>query len=231
MRSINRKRPQVNPKELRKSSDIRRERHASIVVAGKRKATKSGYRIPGAQCKDYETYFEHIVEKQSTDRVMHPKKTRTIRVIGGQGFASIEKAGFERKSIVLIPGDELTVEAGISYQLLTTSRYFLEVFVTQSAKYEANLQVVEESTTEALMEDIDLDALSRGELVSQHIRPRRRQMSKAVEQQQTASIARDKHMGNSPSVKSTNASVSDGDKKFATNLKPSFGTDLRGAAG
>ncbi len=225
--NTNSRRP-VNPRDIPKASQFRRKQEPSNTVTGTREPTEHGYRISGTVCKDYETYFEYLGEGQTTDKTVHAKKTRTYRILGGQGFAILEKDGVQ-KSVVLVPGHELVVEAGIAQQLITTSTNELEFFVTQSAKYESTLKVLEKSTTTARTDESKLQSISHDQAVRSSISTQVRvRKSKAVEQQRLLGIGNKAAPAATPSMLSAMAS---GDPTFSVNLRPSGGSDLRGAEG
>lgn len=228
MKSRNKKRPQISPRTLRKASRSRAHYEQTLEVAGKREQTKTGYRIPGTSCKEYETFFEHIAERQATDKMLHDKKTRTYRVVSGRGFAMLEKND-QQKSVVLIPGTELTVEPGITYVLTTTSQHSLEVFVSQSSKYESRLNIVESTETQALLDPKKLQSLSQQQVVSKELSSttKRSRRSKAAAQQLKLRQAR----GQAAPTPAISPSASQNDRTFAANIRPTYGADLRGEPG
>ena len=227
MRAKNKKRPIVNPRNIPKASTFRRKQALSNAWTGDRVKTDHGYRIDGTTCKDYETYFEYIDEGQSTDQTVHAKKTRTYRIMGGQGFAILEKDGVQ-KSVVLVPGHELVIEAGISHQIVTTSTQEIELVVVQSAKYEASLKILKKSTTTSQTDERKLQSVTHDEAVRISA-PRRRRKSKAAAQQRM--LAGERGKAAPMATPAIQAAGSAGDPNFAVNLGPSQGRDMRGAEG
>lgn len=176
------KRRSIDPKTLRKSSESRRRRNPSQKVAGEKIATRTGYFIEGTRCKDYETYYEFFASGQGSDKVMHPKKTRTYRVLEGAGTLVQTSGEGNTARTDLVAGDEVTVQPGVTYSILTNSTQQIEFFVTQSAKYAARLQLVEEGYGAADLSEFDLVSLSRDDIIEKIRLPKRRGFSKAAEQ-------------------------------------------------
>jgi len=228
MRSVSKKRPSVNPRALPKVSRSRRKYQDSVEVAGNRERTNQGYRIAGTTCADYETFFEYVSEGQVTDKVVSKDKIRTYRIMSGQGFAILEKNGVQ-KSVVLVAGQELTVEAGIAHQLITTSTNELEIVVIQSSKYEDSITVLEKSSTTAQLAAKLMKSTSNEEAVQKTVNSVRRSRSKAAEQQAQLAAERGRRAPTPPPDVQTAAAA--GDPTFSVNLPPSFGRDLRGADG
>lgn len=181
-----RKRPKISPRDLKKSSQVRREASgAPIKIAGSREATETGYRVPGYAGKNYETFYEVMLAGSASAFLLHEKKDRTAWIVGGQGFVTTKRGDEAQKTRRVITGDCLTFERGTTYRLSTTSTEQLEFFVTQSAKYESALQVVEPTdaprqATEDEMAEPTLDE-RLGTVVAKPATRRRR--SKAAQQQ------------------------------------------------
>lgn len=219
------KRREIDPKLLKKAS--REVEATGTNPIGEREATPNGYRIKGVVCKDFETFYEFIDRGQQTAKMCHPKKTRTYRVVAGQGFAQVEQED-KKKSIVLVPGQEFVVEPGISVQLLTTSSQTMELFVCQASKYEANLKLDTATQTQTSMEESQLKAVSYDQAVDVLVdsMPRRRG-SKAAQQQREASRLYSKQPMGAVDPVTEKALVREAN--FAVNLKPTL--DLRGEEG
>ena len=228
MKSHSKKRPQINPRTLKKASRVRAQRAQSVGVPGPRTPSKNGYRVTGTTCSDYETFFEHFEEGQTSDRWIHATKTRTYRGLNGQGFILLRKGG-AAKSVVLVAGTEVTIEPGISFSLVTLKNKILDVLVSQSAGYEADLETLEESDTTADMSRSQLEAVSSADHVvnSVALPPQRRGRSKAREQQLALATARGKQTGVSAAPTQALAL----DKTTSVNVRPSHGRDLPGEPG
>lgn len=228
------KRKKVNPREFTKASQVRRVAQSEVQVVGQREPTKHGYRIPGTSCKEYETFFEYLAEGQATDTFMHPKKTRTFRVLDGRGYATLAKDE-ETKSTVLLPGVELTVEPGVSCVIATTSTDFVSFFVTQSAKYEARMEILKESTTSTEIDSELLQSHSVEDLASQEARKLRRRTGKSKIVEQQIQLAKERGRPVAEEVaQQASAEASQpvsSDTAFTPNLRPSHGSDLRGEPG
>lgn len=192
---VHRRRRQVNPRTIKKRSDVVRlqeqEASKSFLIKGKREETNTGYKVVGFTGK-FETYFEFMLPKTSTNVYSHPAKTRTYRVLtGGGALMKLKdvKVGEETKVETsvqkLSAGDEVVVEPGTSFRLLATD-FGLEMFVTQEEKYDSRLKKI--ADTEVMVEapsDL-LDPPSEEEVekateAAQGIRARRG--SKAAQQQ------------------------------------------------
>lgn len=196
------KRTPIDPKTLKKHSDVARQHANHVEVSGERQQTDTGFRVPGTSCRNYETFYEWLAEGQATATVVHAKKYRSYRVLEGQGLALIRKNG-ETKQVTLLPGDEITMAPGIEYQLCSMPTLTLELLVTQAYKYEASLKVVEESPTKAVLKPEQLKPVSRAEAIEKNlvamnggIPPRRpRHLQKAAQQQSQQARARGKLVG------------------------------------
>lgn len=190
------KRVAIDPKKLRKHSDIVKAeiKTNQFVVVGEKEQTLTGYKVAGTTCGDFETYYEYMADGVPTDRFIHPSKSRSYRVIAGQGVLIVSKDGANR-AIALIPGTEVTAVPGIAYQLRSSPQAPLEVYVTQAANYEEELRVAEPSTANPanVSEDM-LRTVTREEVLAANINdstPRRRPrgQQKAVQQQVEKALA------------------------------------------
>jgi len=144
-RSRQRKVIQIDPKTIKKHSDIAKVNNNNALVAGDREKTKTGFIVPGYTGPGFETYFEVLMPGAVSDRLRHAKKNRVLRVVSGVGFVISETEG-EQKEIKIKPGDEFVCEAGSAYRVCTTNKDPLSLFVVQDSKYLARLEVLEEST-------------------------------------------------------------------------------------
>jgi mannose-6-phosphate isomerase-like protein (cupin superfamily) len=133
------KREQIDPKTLTKSSSIRKRYGSNLVIAGDRIATPYGYRVAGVTSTDFETFFEEVAASQYTPLWLHEHKTRVYRILEGRGQAVLRK-GDEERTVNLVRGDELAMTPGIAYRLASDGVDSLKLSVTQSSLYEDDLQ-------------------------------------------------------------------------------------------
>lgn len=141
---MKRKRRQPDVRKIKKHSDIMRQRGNNVMVGGSREKTDTGYVVPGYRGKTFETYFESMLAGSSTATYKHEKKDKTIRIISGDLFI-LTKIGDKEDQKRAIAGDEVVLERGTEYRL-ATSKETAEFFVCQSAKYNAALEIVSESS-------------------------------------------------------------------------------------
>lgn len=116
--------------------------------------TPTGYRVPGHVGK-YEVFREIMAPGAVGAKLRHPKKTRTLVVVTGMGSIFVETPGVESKKFArIVPGDEVTLKAGETYQLFTSTKSHLEFWVCQEAKYDAALETVEEAKALDVPQDL-----------------------------------------------------------------------------
>jgi mannose-6-phosphate isomerase-like protein (cupin superfamily) len=142
--NMKRKRRQPDVRKIKKHSDIMRAQRGNVVVGGAREKTDTGYVVPGYKGKTFETYFESMLAGSSTATYKHEKKDKTIRIISGDLFVLTKTDGVEKQQRA-IAGDEVVLERGTEYRL-ATSKEDVEFFVVQSAKYNAAIEIVSESS-------------------------------------------------------------------------------------
>lgn len=156
----NRRRVQIDPKTLRKHSQVHQKRAQSILVTGRRERTETGFIVPGYSGKGFETYFETLLSGTATALFQHPKKTKTVRITGGSGVVVIDSDS-EIEEKPLQPGDEIVLKAGTAYRFSTTSGNNLEMFVSQDSKYSARLETLESPTAPRVTPDSVLQPAER----------------------------------------------------------------------
>jgi mannose-6-phosphate isomerase-like protein (cupin superfamily) len=185
MNELRRPRRVVQPRELKKSSQRRKAALSPVKVAGQREPTETGYIVPGYIGKTFETFFEVMLAGSASAFLLHEKKDRAIWVIAGTGFVTTQKKGEKQTTRRLITGDTVSFDRNTTYRIATTASEQLEFFVTQSAKYDATLQIVapsdapREATEAELIEPTLEERLGTiGTAV-----PTRRRGSKAAQQQ------------------------------------------------
>lgn len=169
----------MDPKTFKKHSQIAQRLASNIVVVGKKEKTTTGYRIPGHSCGSFETYFEALLPGTSSDLIKHPKKDRVVRVLTGGGFVVLDDGKNPSVDKKIHPGDEVVLKAGTSYRFATTADQGLELNVTQAAKYEARMEVLEESGATTEVSDEQLVEAERSLQSTQN----HRKGSKAKQQQ------------------------------------------------
>lgn len=217
----------VDPKKFKKHSDIVQKTSKSFVVPGDREKTKTGYRVSGTSCRHFETYYEVVIKRNVSDRVLHPKKHKTIRVVRGQGSVTMFREG-EPRTVTVFPGDEIHFKPEIEYEIASASSLDLEFFVTQSYKYDSSVKVTKETESNVELSDQDLQTLSREEAIEENTFtgiPRRRGTSKAAKQQLDMAVSRGRQVS-SPERYSAEQAV----QNQVMNKKPSMGNfDWEGA--
>jgi mannose-6-phosphate isomerase-like protein (cupin superfamily) len=179
---LQRRRQQVNPRTLKKRSDIAGHKEAPSRVAGKRVPTDTGYKVETYSGDGFTTYYEMMLAGTTSPRLHHDKKERVLYILGGQGYLYLTQGKLteERR---LIPGDQVILHKGCVYKLATTSNQNLELLVSEDAKYTSRVKVIEESDALRKPTESDLKEPTQFERESglPGIRPRRG--SKAVVQQ------------------------------------------------
>ncbi len=161
------RRPQIDPKTLRKHSRIIEKRQDPVVVAGDREQTDYGFFIDGHKGKSFETKFVQIMPSCMTPKWRHDKKTRVLRVISGVGhyetFQAVEGDGVSEQVTAEIKpitvGDEVVVAPGTTYRI-KSSPSKLEFYITQDAKYEASLEELAPAETVAQVTADDLQSIT-----------------------------------------------------------------------
>lgn len=207
----------VNPRTIRKRSDIVRERESNIKVSGERTPTKTGFKVPGSSQPDFETFYEVIMGGMVTDQVVHPTCSRAVRILAGRCVCTVFRE--ERSTTVtLVPGDEILLGPGVGYTLTTVPDISVELFVSQSANYDSGLIVQRESTSTAEVPSSLLEPVSREEALEHALvsKGRRRGKSKAAEQQLAIAEA----AGRISPLENTNIVVE------GINAKPTMGLDI-----
>jgi mannose-6-phosphate isomerase-like protein (cupin superfamily) len=193
-----RHRKKVDPKSLKKHSDVVRDRGGddSISMAGTRIATNTGYRIDGTKGAGFETFYEVMLPGTCGARVCHEKKDRALWIYAGQGF--LETVVGEEQNLTttrrLVPGDHVTLKKGTIYRISTTAKQQLGFVVTQSPKYESRLTTLEEPSATQEPTPADLAEPSEYERTRgvPGVNPRRG--SKAAQQQQQVQGKRKKSL-------------------------------------
>lgn len=135
------KRPQIDPKSLRKHSHIVADKQDPLLVVGTREQTDYGYTVPGVTSKAFETLYMAVVPNSTTAIWRHAKKVRVFRVVAGSGYYQEFKDDQAVVTKPLSAGDEFVAEANVAHRL-TSGVIKLELYVTQEAKYAANLEEV-----------------------------------------------------------------------------------------
>lgn len=148
-----RKKTTVQPKKMKHRSTYVTQKTAenSVVVSGDAEETVTGAVIAGTKCKGYEQYYEYMEAGSATATLSHTKKTRTIMVVAGAGFAhktvpSEDGEGEESAEESLYPGDVVEFPAGIPYRITATAKSQLEFFVVQEKAYKTHMKTVGEPT-------------------------------------------------------------------------------------
>lgn len=200
---LRRPRVTVNPRELKKSSDIRRAAASPVKIAGERTPTETGYVVLGHHGKNFETFYEVMLPGTGSAFYLHEKKDRAIWLIAGQGFVTTQKGDGPQTTRRIVAGDHIDLERGTTYRISTTATERLEFFVTQSSKYSSALQIVAPSDAVKAPTKSDLKEPTLDERLGTvaPTAPRRRR-SKAA-QQQTRSHRK------SPQVEETYSIVSE----------------------
>lgn len=214
-----RRRAQIDPKTLKKHSDLVKKHVDKLVILGEKVATDTGYRILGFSGKNIETFFEAFFPGAVSDLITHPKKDRVVRVLDGSGYVIIHKSG-EIVDKRLHPGDEVILPAGIVYRFATADSESLALQVSQDSKYESRIQIVEKSDNTLVVSKDDLKPNER--LVDNKIKSR--QGSKAKQQQQHLSKERGRltRVDLTEGVADTGVDNA-GSLSHVMNIRPSFG--------
>ena len=166
------RRPQIDPKTLKKRSQIAQRKTPSVVVTGEKEATSTGFRILGHSGKVIETYYETLLAGTASDTVVHHKKDRIVRILAGIGFVVLSVGSDDPVTRKVYAGDELVFKAGTTHRLVTTSDQGLELHVSQEAKYDHRMEVVAKSDATKEVSEGMLQPSVRDETV-RGIQPRR----------------------------------------------------------
>jgi len=181
------KRKVINPRDIKKHSDIVKKQVNTGFVFGDKIETKTGFITTGFSNKNFKTYFQFLDIQNVTDLVMHDKKTKVINVLSGSGFVIFVENPTEAKENWkgtehrLIPGDTVELGAGRAYSIATTANNTLLFSVVEDSKYDARVVVIEESDTRSVSNFDSMFSLDRDEVIEQY-KPIVRQGSKAKEQ-------------------------------------------------
>lgn len=144
---LDRRRPQIDPKTLRKHSGIVAKQQDDLKVVGNRVQTDYGFTVTGFTGK-FETFFMYVVPAAATPSWKHDKKTRVYRVNSGLGYYMTWDESGNATSRQITAGDEVIATPGIQHKIGTTGKSTLEVFVCQESKYDAHLVEVEPAITQ-----------------------------------------------------------------------------------
>ena len=147
---------QISPRHLKKASRVTQDENPYVKIAGTREPTETGYVVRGYFGKNYETYFEVMLAGTASPFYLHPKKDRTFWILNGRGFLTTQQEGKEQVTKKIITGDQITVERGTTYRIATTSTEQLQMFITQSPKYEVSLEIVAASNATKSPEEYQL---------------------------------------------------------------------------
>lgn len=182
MNRLERKRPQIDPTKIRKHSHIVAEKQDPLLVVGDRVQTDFGYTVSGVTSKSFETQYMAVMPNSTTPSWLHEKKTRVYRIASGSGY--YQKLNSEEQiTRPLSAGDEIVAEPGHIHRI-TASAVKLEMYLTQEAKYEANLQEVESVTTPAMVPEHELTSITAADKrLTFADRPQRRGRSHRAAQQ------------------------------------------------
>jgi mannose-6-phosphate isomerase-like protein (cupin superfamily) len=190
---LNKKRRRtVSPRNLRKRSDYMREYEDTVKVPGERVLIPTGYRVSSFKNGSFETFYEVMLAGTSTNRLRH------LWVLAGQGFLEIQRPEESSLTKRLIPGDHVSIPRGSSFRVATTSQQTLEMIVTQQAKYEAKLEVLEELETARETPAADLAEPSLHDRMTSVINVTPRRGSKAAQQQVATRKERGREGGGHP---------------------------------
>ena len=135
------KRPQIDPKSLRKHSHIVSDQKDPLLIVGNREQTDYGYVVPGVTNKAFETFYMAVVPNSTTPVWRHAKKVRVFRVVAGSGYYQEFNDSEATVTRPLSAGDEFIADSNVSYRL-TSGVVKLELYVTQESKYAAHLDEV-----------------------------------------------------------------------------------------
>ncbi len=147
-------RQQPAPSTLRKA---KRENAMYSLSNGDRVPNDTGFIVPGATTKSYETFYELMMPGTTSAMLRHPTKARTYRVLEGQGYF-YHKASPEAEAThkYIMGGHEFTVEAGAVFSVSTTTESALHLHVCQDSKFDAKL---EKLTDAAVINEFNIAAV------------------------------------------------------------------------
>lgn len=136
-------RQQPAPSTIKKA---KRENAMYSLSNGDRVPNDTGFIVPGANTKAYETFYELMMPGTTSPMLRHPTKSRTYRVLEGQGYF-YQKASAEAEATnkYIVAGHEFTVEPGAVFSVSTTTESALHLHVCQESKFEAKLEKLSEA--------------------------------------------------------------------------------------
>lgn len=133
---------QLDPKTLRKHSQIVKAASNITPIDGKKIETETGYIIEGYK-GSFETFFMAMAPGTVTPRYVHLTKDRVVRMHAGTADIFVTDVDGIELSRKFRPGQEIVLEKGKPYKISNTSIVLAEFFVTQPAKYDAKLETLE----------------------------------------------------------------------------------------
>jgi mannose-6-phosphate isomerase-like protein (cupin superfamily) len=102
--------------------------------------TPRGFKVQQFKGADFEVVYEFICARNSTGQVKNSDQDRSIRVLGGRLFATVDGEIAE-----LRPGQSLSIARGQTYELATSGTDDAEVLFSQGSDYEKNVEVISEA--------------------------------------------------------------------------------------
>lgn len=235
-----RKKPAVKPRKMKHRSTYVTQKtpENSVVVSGDAEETVTGAVIPGTTCKGYEQYYEYMEAGAATAILSHEKKTRTIMVVAGAGFAHKTLASEEEDGTdlaveePLAPGNVVEFPPGVPYRISATAASQLEFFVVQEKAYRTHMKSEGEATegeepvVEETPEHLQTTAY-QAEVAREQPTPRRpRGQSKAAQQNQkfrggtNAGVHITRLLGSQAAVHQTGAQAANTGSSHATGVNP-----------
>lgn len=181
---LKQRKKKVSPRDLKKHSDIVKKYTYDLKVPGTRNITETGYRVEGFKGKMFETFYEVMLKGTATDFLYHEKKDKSLWIISGDGFVSVEDEKNGQIVRRVVAGDCIALPRETKYKISTTSNTPLELFVSQSINYDATLQVIEKVGSHKQPSEDDLKEPTMSERLGEAPAPSRRpRNSKAAQQQ------------------------------------------------
>lgn len=178
------RRPQINPRTIKKSSQISQSRDENAVLSlGEREFTDIGYKIPGFSGAAFETFVECLASGAATAKMVHKAKDRLVRVLSGILTVQVGDS-----TVKATPGTEIAIEAGKEFRLSNTATMPTEYMVVQASKYSARLEELEP----AVPVSVEPTTFKAPDFFDTNILTPRTRTSKAVEQMRELTGDRDR---------------------------------------
>lgn len=123
-----------------------KRRGPSSAPAGDRKPTRHGYEVELFTCEAFSTKYEVVFSKNNTGRGVNHTGDRSIMVVRGQVFATVQMPDGSFDTMKMGEGHYLHVPHGTEYGLATSGVEPAELYITETPGYANSWEQLEEPT-------------------------------------------------------------------------------------